>query len=194
MLIRLNVRFNCERRSHSIDCAPPSGGDLRPIIAARLHDRRSRRRLCREESFVMPSTAHRHVSLLITILVALIGSTASAQVSGGTISGTITDSSGAAIPNATVEIRNAATDVLRSLSTNDAGFYSVPNLVPGAYSIRVSAPGFAIAQRTGVSLTVGAELALNFQLRIGDVNEVLEIRGDPPAVETTNATLSGVVD
>lgn len=142
----------------------------------------------------MPSTAHRHVSLLITILVALIGSTASAQVSGGTISGTITDSSGAAIPNATVEIRNAATDVLRSLSTNDAGFYSVPNLVPGAYSIRVSAPGFAIAQRTGVSLTVGAELALNFQLRIGDVNEVLEIRGDPPAVETTNATLSGVVD
>src|ERR1700676_3822738 len=81
----------------------------------------------------------------------------SAQVTGATILGTITDSSGSVIPNADVSIKNLATGVSRNVTTDGAGFYTAPNLLAGRYEVTGTAPGFATQVRTGITLTVGAQ-------------------------------------
>jgi hypothetical protein len=73
------------------------------------------------------------------------------QAVGGSLSGMITDVSGAAVPNAIVSIANVATGV----TTNAQGIYNAPNLLPGSYQVTVSAPGFQTAIASGVILTVG---------------------------------------
>ena len=140
-----------------------------------------------------PASNFRFVRLTLLLVTTFISAT-QAQVSGGTISGMIADPSGAAIPNATVEVTHIATGVSRTLATNDAGAYSAPNLVPGVYQVKVVAAGFQNELRTGLTLTVGAQLVINLQMKVGTSAETVEIHGDPPAVETANATLSGVVN
>src|ERR1700676_1607237 len=66
-----------------------------------------------------------------------------AQVSGATIIGTVSDASGAIIPKAQVSIKNSATGELRTVTTNAAGLYTVPNLLPGGYDVTATAPGFS---------------------------------------------------
>jgi len=117
-----------------------------------------------------------------------------AQVSGGTILGTISDSTGGNISNATVSIKNTAQDLVRSLTTNEQGIYRAPDLIPGAYQITVSAPGFATVLRNDVTLTVGAEVVINVQLRLGTVSEKIEINSETPTVETSTSTISGAVE
>src|ERR1700674_5574250 len=80
-----------------------------------------------------------------------------AQVVGATLSGTVTDQSGAVIPNAQISIKNIATGVTRDLVTDSAGFYTAPNLIPESYEVTATAPGFATEVRTGITLTVGAQ-------------------------------------
>ena len=116
-----------------------------------------------------------------------------AQVSGGTIAGTITDPSGSVLPGATILIENTQTNVVRQTVADDKGFYSVPNLVPGTYTVTAEAAGFAKAATSGVLLTVGGEGLVNFQLHIGNVQQTVKVTEATPAVETTNATISGVV-
>src|SRR5580704_11168114 len=65
-----------------------------------------------------------------------------AQVSGATLSGTVTDVAGSAVPSAIVSIKNTATGITREVSTDSAGFYSAPNLPPAVYEVTASAPGF----------------------------------------------------
>src|SRR5438105_15173355 len=73
-----------------------------------------------------------------------------AQVAGATLSGTVTDSTGAVVPNAQISVRNTGTNVTRELTTDNAGFYSAPNLLPGTYELTVTAGGFAIQGRSGI--------------------------------------------
>jgi hypothetical protein len=87
-----------------------------------------------------------------------------AQVAGATLSGTVTDASGALIPNAQISIKNAATGVITSATADSAGFYSAPNLLPGTYEVTVTASGFASEVQTGVTLAVGAQQELKFTL------------------------------
>lgn len=117
-----------------------------------------------------------------------------AQVVGGTIQGAITDSSGATMPGAKVSVTNTATDVARTVTANQDGRYRVPNLIPGQYEVTASAPGFATTVQNSVTLTVGAELEIDLQLRIGGVNEKIEITGEQPDVSTTTSTISDVVN
>src|ERR1700682_1338993 len=79
----------------------------------------------------------------LEVLLLLMCGRAYAQVVGATLSGTVTDQSGAVIPNAQVSIKNVATGVTRDLSTDAAGFYTAPNLLPGASVETKSPPGFA---------------------------------------------------
>ena len=85
----------------------------------------------------------------------------SAQVTGATLSGTVTDQSGAVVPKAEISFKNIATGVTRAVLTDPAGFYSAPNLLPGSYEITTVAPGFSSAVRTGITVTVGAQQVLN---------------------------------
>lgn len=119
---------------------------------------------------------------------------AGAQVAGATLSGLITDPSGAAIANASVSTRNIATGELREVTTNSEGFYSVPNLLPGSYEITVAAPQFQKMVQRGITLTVGAQQALNLSLKPGQVSQVVEVVSTPPDVQTTTSSISSTVD
>src|ERR1700736_6489840 len=136
------------------------------------------------------------VLLVHTILaLALLASTpVYAQVAGATLSGTVTDASGAAVPNAKVSIKNSATGVVRDVTTDSAGFYSAPNLLPGLYDITVEAAGFSTSVQTGLTLSVGASKALNIALQVGQVSEKVEVTAAAPTVELTSSTISGEVD
>src|SRR6267378_4615421 len=128
----------------------------------------------------------------LLILVAL-SSSASGQGTGGAISGTVTDEASAAVAGADVSILNVAKGEKRTATTNDRGFYSVPNLVPGNYDVTVSASGFSTAVQKNLLIEVGQEVTTNIQLRIGDVSANVEIATEAVAVNTTSSTLSNVV-
>jgi hypothetical protein len=123
---------------------------------------------------------------------ALISLPLRAQVAGATLTGTVTDTQGGAIPSAKVSARNVATGISTDATTNAAGLFNIVNLVPGDYEVNVSAPGFSTVV-TKVTLTVGATQALNPSLQVGQVTQEVQVTGVAPIVETTNATLSGEV-
>lgn len=115
------------------------------------------------------------------------------QLTGAVLSGVITDQSGAAIPNAQIQIKNLATGIVRTVQSDSAGFYTAPNLPPGSYDVTVSATGFKTIARTGIALTVGAQQRLNVPLQVGAVTQKVTVSGAPPAVQLTTPTLSGYV-
>src|SRR6202158_1224210 len=122
------------------------------------------------------------------------GNTALAQVAGATLSGLITDSSGAAIANAKVSIKNVATGTLREVNPNSDGFFTAPNLLPGEYEVTVSAVGFSTAVQQGINLTVGAEQAMNVTLQVGQVTDKVVVSGGTPTIELSTSTVRGHVD
>ena len=117
-----------------------------------------------------------------------------AQVVGGTLSGTITDSSGAAVPNASVSIKNATTGVVTNVTTNAQGIYSAPNLLPGTYEATVTAAGFDIKAVSDIVLAVGAQQVLNFTMKVGTVSEKVEIFTLAPDLQLASSAISSVVD
>ena len=119
---------------------------------------------------------------------------ARAQAVGAVLSGLITDERGGAVPDAAVTIKNVGTGVVREVTTNGDGFYSAPNLLPGSYDVTVTAKGFQTTVQKEVTLTVGATQALNFEMRVGQLNQTVEVSATPPSVQTTSSTISATVD
>jgi outer membrane receptor protein involved in Fe transport len=117
-----------------------------------------------------------------------------AQVVGATLSGTITDPSGGVIPNAQVSVRNTATGVAREVTTDAAGLYLVPNLLPGNYEVSVMSPGFSTARQSNVILEVGAQQQLNISMKVGETSQTVEVTEAAPLVQLTSSTLSGEVE
>jgi Carboxypeptidase regulatory-like domain/TonB dependent receptor len=118
-----------------------------------------------------------------------------AQEAGGTIVGTVTDPSGAAVASANVSIKNTATGVERSVSTNADGLYVAPNLVPGSYEIQVTATGFSSTFVNEVVLTVGERREINVTLKIGQASDKVTVEGSTiSAVELASSAVGNVVD
>jgi hypothetical protein len=117
-----------------------------------------------------------------------------AQAAGATLSGNVTDPSSATIPNANVSIKNIETGISRDVTTNEAGFYNAPNLSPGIYEVSASAPGFSKLVQTNITLTVGAQQALNLSLQVGEVTQTVEVPGEPPNVELTSSAVTAEVN
>ncbi len=126
-------------------------------------------------------------------VVMLMPAGALAQVVGATLTGTVRDPSGSAIPRAMVTIRNAATGTVNTLPTNGEGIYNASNLRPGEYDVNVTAPGFSAAVRSHLTLTVGEEQVLNLSMAMGAVGTTVEVVGTPPDVELGNAAMSAVI-
>ena len=129
---------------------------------------------------------------LFSVLV-LAATSVSAQVVTGAISGRITDATGATIPAATVQVQNTETGFSRSVPTDAAGRYEARNLPLGSYSVSAQQSGFQTGVRHGVTLTLGSEVVVNFELSVGGVQEKVEVTAEAPSIETTTATLSGLV-
>jgi hypothetical protein len=119
---------------------------------------------------------------------------ARAQVAGGTLSGTITDPSGAGIPQAQVVIKNVATGVERTLTTNSDGFYIAPNLLPGDYQVTVSAKGFNTEVKSGINMTVGSRQTFDLALQVGTVTNKVEVSTEAPAVQLSSSDISATVN
>ena len=134
------------------------------------------------------------LTLLAVALGLLFPAMSRAQVAGGAISGTVTDSSGRVIENVQITITNVATGVTRDVTTNDEGFYSAPNLLPGTYGARFSAKGFKSEVRSGVGLTVGASVVLDQTLAVGSNIETIVVQSEVPAVQLSSSDISAVVD
>ena len=116
-----------------------------------------------------------------------------AQINTATISGTVTDASGAAVPGATVVVENAASHVHRDAQTNAAGTYSVPLLQPGAYDVTISKDGFSTFKSSGVQLEIEQVATLNAALQIGSSSQTVTVSGDVALIETSTAGLGTVI-
>src|SRR3984957_8847279 len=123
----------------------------------------------------------------------LASTPASAQVSGATITGTVSDPVGAVILRAQVSIRNLATGEERSVSTDTAGLYTLPNLSPSKYQVTVTALGFSTKVLSGVTLTVGAQQLLNVTMDVGQISQKVEVSSEAPTVQLASSDISGVV-
>ena len=117
-----------------------------------------------------------------------------AQLSAGTISGDVQDSSGAALPGATVTVTSRETGRVQTTETSANGHYTLPALPSGTYDVRAEAPSFRPEIRQELDLSVGQEAVLNFSLSVGTVQETVTVMAEAPLVETTSGSLGGLVD
>jgi hypothetical protein len=117
-----------------------------------------------------------------------------AQTVAGTILGTVSDSSGAAVPNAEITITNQDTGVARGASSNSDGVYNVPSLLPGRYLVQAKATGFSVVQVKDVELRVGSDSRVDLKLQVGQVTQQITVTEAVPMVETTSSEVSHVMD
>ncbi|MBI4465439.1 MAG: carboxypeptidase regulatory-like domain-containing protein, partial [Acidobacteria bacterium] len=110
----------------------------------------------------------RNMACLLAGLVFCSG-LAVAQLTTGTISGVVRDESGGVIPGVAVTARNLDTGIARQVSTNAQGRYQATNLPLGNYEVQAATSGFQTAVRTGITLMIGQEAAVDFTLRVGEV-------------------------
>jgi hypothetical protein len=123
-----------------------------------------------------------------------VGANLHAQVAGGSISGTVTDSSARVVAKVQIKITNVETGVTREVTTNEDGFYSAPNLLPGSYKAEFSVQGFKTETRSGIELTVGASVGLDLTLTVGGLHETVMVQSEVPAVQLSTSDISAVVN
>lgn len=116
-----------------------------------------------------------------------------AQVTGGTISGSVTDSTGGAIPKVEISIINTATGVVSTATTSAEGFYSVPNLLPGPYQVTAKSSGFSTSIVNGITLTVGAQQEVNVALKVGETSQQVEVSASAVSIDLVSSSISAVV-
>jgi hypothetical protein len=113
-----------------------------------------------------------------------------AQVVTATLTGSITDSSGASVPNASVKVTDNATGVVRSTRTSTEGVYNVAYLNPGVYLVEVEAAGFKKYSQDNVRLEVSTTVRLDATLTPGSANETVTVTAEVPALQTDRAEVA----
>jgi hypothetical protein len=132
--------------------------------------------------------------LLSAALLLLVSITLHAQYDNGSLVGTIKDSSGAPIPGAVVKITNQATSIATTARTNASGDYEVPSLKVGAYSIVASAPGFADARATDITISVGSRMHIDLGLKVGATSTTVEVSNVQLQLETDTSERGETID
>lgn len=112
-----------------------------------------------------------------------------AQAATATILGTITDSSGDAVPDAMVQVKNVATGATQSGTSDSQGRFRVPELPVGEYETQATKTGFSTVLRRGIILAVGAQTVVDFSLPVGQQQQTVTVEGEVAQVETTNAAI-----
>lgn len=135
------------------------------------------------------------MALLIPVLVVMTWVGATAQLAGkGQISGTVTDTSGAAIPDAQVVIKSKQTNLSTNTTTTSAGDFSLPALDPGDYTVTITANGFEKLVQENVHVNALETQTLNPKLTVGATSEEVTVSAAPPQLETSNATLGATME
>jgi len=146
-------------------------------------------------SIPLRGIVHRFAIILIAIATVLgMATTAAAQasISTGSIQGTVSDPSGALVPQAKVIITNKGTGQVLTFTTNSAGSYNSGSLIPGDYKVRVEAKGFRTSELP-VTVEVGTIASGNIKLEVGETSQVVEVQSSAVQVNTEQATVQGVV-
>ena len=112
----------------------------------------------------------------------------------GEISGIVTDPSGSAIVGASVSVIDAATGNTRNAQSTSSGLYNFPAISPGTYNVSVEAKGFQKQQRSNVTIQVQQAARMDFQLRVGDVSETVEVTGTAELLATDDSTVGQVIE
>ena len=134
------------------------------------------------------------MSIVWTAGLCLLAAPASPQEFRGTVQGRVTDAQQAAVPGASIVVTSAKTGVSSEARSETDGAYVVPFLIPGLYRIDVSLPGFQKIARTGVTVAIGQKVTVDFQLKVGDLAETVEVRGDASLLDTATGGLGQVID
>ena len=132
--------------------------------------------------------------LLVLTFATFCGSRASAQSFFGSVVGSVTDSSGATVPDAAVSITNTGTAERRSAQTDGNGNYQFVNLVPGAYKIDIEKTGFKHLTRDAIQVQVQATIRIDASMQVGEVTQTMEVSAQSPLLQTEQAALSQVVE
>jgi Carboxypeptidase regulatory-like domain/TonB dependent receptor len=132
-------------------------------------------------------------SWIVILIITLLSTAAMAQT--GSIAGSVTDPSGAALQNVQITVRNLATNAVRGVTSSDVGSYVVPNLVPGNYEVTFETPGFKTLKYSHVVVTVAEVVPLHAEFTIKGIAETVEVKGliESP-VEVESSQVSNIVD
>ena len=133
------------------------------------------------------------ITLCFTVLLMMAGRLLAQAGATGTILGTVTDSSGAIVPNAKVTVTNTGTNGEFRTITSSAGDYNAPSLNPGSYKVTVEAPGFQKSVTTAITLTVDQRVRVDVSLKPGAVSETLEVTAQAVTLDTDSTALSQLV-
>jgi hypothetical protein len=133
------------------------------------------------------------IAVLVAMLVG-IPAASSAQAIRGTLLGTVTDSSGAAVPGATVTITEIRTNVSASTSTNESGNYTFPNLREGFYRVEGELTGFKKVIRDNVQVDVNTTVRVDMELAAGEVTETVTVASEVPALQTDRADTGRIIE
>jgi len=146
----------------------------------------------------MKLTATRAVSMLtlavFTALALLFPVSAPAQETRGTITGKVTDAGGAVVPGAAVRVGNQAMGTSVQVTTNDAGLFQAPYLLPGTYQVTVEVGGFKKYVRDGVILRIGETREVEIQLEVGGLDQSVTVTAEVAALDSTTASMGQAID
>jgi hypothetical protein len=136
---------------------------------------------------------HFRLRFLFVLLVALIGFSFSAFAQQTTIRGTVTDPSGAVVPNANITLTNTDTGLSKVIPTNDAGQYVAADLQIGHYKAKAEAKGFKVAEQKDIVLTVGASVRVDFQMQMGASQETVTVEANAVQVQSDSGEQSNLI-
>src|SRR3989442_15103735 len=136
----------------------------------------------------------KHLGLTILALLCSFG-LASGQTAGtGAVAGTVTDQSGAGVPEAKIVVTNEATGETRTLTSQGSGSFMAPLLPPGAYRVEISKTGFKVAVRAGLRITVTETARLDVSLEVGTLQEQVTVSTEAALLQTESSALGRVTD
>ena len=135
----------------------------------------------------------KRIALTFMLLVIALSQTGKAQTGLATISGTLTDASGAVIPDAEVILTNTDTGAQQHTKTGTTGIYSIPNIRPGNYTVQATQKGFAIVKKTGIVLQVNQTSTLDFSLTPGSLMQTVTVVSELSQLESSTSELGTVI-
>src|SRR6185436_12671369 len=116
------------------------------------------------------------------------------QTPSGEISGTVIDASSLPVPGVTITLTNVATNVVRTVQTNESGLYVITAIPPGSYDMKAELTGFGTVGRKDIVVQVGSAIRIPFTLQVGDLSETVMVTAHSPLVQTENAAISTVIE